>query len=69
MRSKKHLRFWLLILGMILSVLVFEEIADDVFSDPKEGDHESRNPVKKEAFAEQAKKAFKKHKDAIDKLK
>ena len=54
---------------MILSVLVFEEIADDVFSDPKEGDHESRNPVKKEAFAEQAKKAFKKHKDAIDKLK
>ena len=26
-------------------------------------------PVKKEVFAEQAKKAFKKHKDAMDKLK
>ena len=41
--SRKWLRFWVLLAGVILALLVFEEIADDVFQDPHEGDHEAQS--------------------------
>lgn len=37
----KHLRLWLMLAGVIISLLVFEEVVDDVFADPLEGDFES----------------------------
>lgn len=40
--ASKPLRFWILLLGMIISALLFEEVVDDVFSDPVEGDFEAR---------------------------
>lgn len=41
--SRKWLRFWILIAGVFLALLVFEEVADDVFQDPREGDHEAQS--------------------------
>jgi undecaprenyl-diphosphatase len=40
--NKRYLRFTLLILFSIMSVIAFEEVVDDVFSDPSEGDYEAR---------------------------
>lgn len=40
--ASKPLRFWILLLGMILSVFFFEEVVDDVFNDPSEGDFEAK---------------------------
>lgn len=34
-------RFWIMLAGVIISLLGFAEIVDDVFSDPQEGDLES----------------------------
>ncbi len=39
--SHPRLRFWIMLVGVFLSLLGFEEIADDVFRDPLEGDTES----------------------------
>lgn len=36
----KWLRFWILVFGTLLALLVFAEVADDVFQGPREGDHE-----------------------------
>lgn len=40
---RKDFRMWLFISGAILSAIFFEEVADDVFSDPVEGDFESKH--------------------------
>lgn len=38
--KSKPLRFWILLLGMFLAILGYEEIVDDVFQDPQVGDYE-----------------------------
>lgn len=38
--SKKPIRFWILIVLSLISLLFFEEVYDDVFLDPLEGDQE-----------------------------
>lgn len=38
----KPLRFWILFAGMIIALMLFEEVVDDVFSDPMEGDFEAK---------------------------
>ena len=40
--ASKPLRFWILLLGMIVAAFLFEEVVDDVFSDPMEGDFEAK---------------------------
>lgn len=40
--TSKPLRFWILLVGMILAAFFFEEVVDDVFSDPLEGDSEAK---------------------------
>ena len=37
----KKPRFWLILAGIIISLIAFEEVVDDVFDDPLEGDHEA----------------------------
>lgn len=39
--GRKPLRFWLLLAGILIALLCFEEVVDDVFHDPKEGDFEA----------------------------
>lgn len=40
----KHKRFraWLMILGICFALICFEEVVDDVFHDPQEGDYEAQ---------------------------
>lgn len=40
--DRKYFRFWLVVISIIGSLLFFEEIVDDVFRDPLEGDIESQ---------------------------
>ncbi len=40
-KIKKRPRLFIMIIGMIASLLFFEEVVDDVFHDPKVGDHEA----------------------------
>lgn len=39
---RKYLRFWLMAGGVVIALLLFAEIVDDVFYDPLEGDIESQ---------------------------
>ncbi len=39
--ASKPLRFWILFIGMIIAALFFEDVVDDVFHDPLEGDYEA----------------------------
>jgi len=41
--TNRNLRLWLSILGMVISAFLFEEIVDDVFRDPMEGDFEAKH--------------------------
>lgn len=41
--ERKFLRIWLMVIGILFSLLAFEEIVDDVFYDPKEGDLDSKH--------------------------
>lgn len=40
---RRRIRFWILLAAMALSLIAFEEVVDDVFHDPLEGDHESHD--------------------------
>jgi undecaprenyl-diphosphatase len=40
--AHRRFRFWLMIAGIVVALLGFEEVADDVFYDPLEGDFEAR---------------------------
>lgn len=40
--SKKSIRLWTMLLLIVLSVVCFEEVVDDVFYDPAEGDIEAQ---------------------------
>lgn len=39
--QRKYLRFWIIFISIIISAFLFEEVVDDVFFDPQEGDHEA----------------------------
>jgi membrane-associated phospholipid phosphatase len=39
--ATRPLRFWLMLGGIVLALMGFEEVYDDVFSDPQEGDFEA----------------------------
>jgi undecaprenyl-diphosphatase len=40
--DRKYIRFWILVVGVVVAAFSFEEVIDDVFYDPREGDIESR---------------------------
>jgi undecaprenyl-diphosphatase len=40
--AHRRFRFWLMIVGIVIALVGFEEVADDVFYDPLEGDFEFR---------------------------
>ncbi|MEX2050580.1 MAG: phosphatase PAP2 family protein [Steroidobacteraceae bacterium] len=39
--ARRPPRFWLMLAGVVVALLCFEEVVDDVFRDPKEGDFEA----------------------------
>lgn len=42
-KTIKYLRCWVFIILAVISLILFEEVVDDVFSDPVEGDFEAQN--------------------------
>lgn len=39
--KRKNLRAWIILVSIIISLFLFEEVVDDVFFDPQVGDHEA----------------------------